>query len=736
MRANALSSPARAASSSSRSCSEPVEGEAILTRVDARRRRKLIGRAAMSSAGSRRSNEAGHEAGLRRSRRPPGAPHRQSRPRVCLLHAPVRLARGDDRGRPLHRTSRWSWATGSRAASSSTSASARCGCRTSRSPTSSRRPSARACSGPAVLLEPREGPVGWRSIVAVPAGAADRALAAEGLEQVEVAGQHAVEPAGAIAPHRVAHERRRAGAVALRTTERGPRARPRRRPRLAATSATRVGREQGPADASWTATIALARSVDPPPSRPHRPARARAGPTRCSSMVTRAEPVDGAEMLRRRGDALDPHPAATRPTRAYIVRELVAAQAAAGLLAPSPRRAGSRRKTSRGASAAMPVSGAIEDVQSYRQELRPARPLRRRCALQALDRAGRRAAGRARAPPRAGRGTPPPRAPRSVVVLPEAGAAASPPAPRPSAPRRSPSTADRRRWSSSSTKRADSPVARGVSARARSVRRSSAFARDRRRRRPGRARARPGRRSVTSIRRLAGRVTKQELVALGHLLLDDRARERRQQVLLDRALQRPRAERRAEALVDQELVAPTRRARPPRAVRAARGARATSSSSLSSSARICSRSNGRKTRTWSIRFRNSGRKVRSSSPARPRAAGTRRRVPREAERRARRERRADVRGQDDDAAAEVGRAPVLVGQPPVVEDLEEEIPDRRRRLLELVEQDDRERILATDAISAAPVRLDARCRRAGARASRASGTRSCRAGRAGSASRT
>ena len=39
-------------------------------------------------------------------------------------------------------------------------------------------------------------------------------------------------------------------------------------------------------------------------------------------------------------------------------------------------------------------------------------------------------------------------------------------------------------------------------------------------------------------------------------------------------------------------------------------------------------------------------------------------------------------------------APVLVGQPAVVEDLEEEVPDRLRGLLELVEQDDGERVLA------------------------------------------
>ena len=49
-------------------------------------------------------------------------------------------------------------------------AGARCGCPTWRSPTSPRRPSARARLGAAVLLEPREGPAGWRSVVGAPAG--------------------------------------------------------------------------------------------------------------------------------------------------------------------------------------------------------------------------------------------------------------------------------------------------------------------------------------------------------------------------------------------------------------------------------------------------------------------------------------------------------------------------------------------------------------------------------------
>ena len=51
--------------------------------------------------------------------------------------------------------------------------------------------------------------------------------------------------------------------------------------------------------------------------------------------------------------------------------------------------------------------------------------------------------------------------------------------------------------------------------------------------------------------------------------------------------------------------------------------------------------------------------------------------------------RAQVRGHDDDAVAEVDPAALGVGQVPVLEDLEEDVEDLRVRLLDLVEQDDR-----------------------------------------------
>ena len=105
------------------------------------------------------------------SRRPPGAAHRRSARAPVDFYArlcgwrPERIDAGagsylalelGERDRRGHRRVR--------------DASARCGCPTSRSPRSPRSPSGRARSGASVLLEPREGPAGWRSVVAAPAG--------------------------------------------------------------------------------------------------------------------------------------------------------------------------------------------------------------------------------------------------------------------------------------------------------------------------------------------------------------------------------------------------------------------------------------------------------------------------------------------------------------------------------------------------------------------------------------
>ena len=55
---------------------------------------------------------------------------------------------------------------------------------------------------------------------------------------------------------------------------------------------------------------------------------------------------------------------------------------------------------------------------------------------------------------------------------------------------------------------------------------------------------------------------------------------------------------------------------------------------------------------------------------------------------------AEIGGQDDQAVAEIGDLAERVGQPAVVEHLQEQVPDARMGLLELVQQDDRERLLA------------------------------------------
>ena len=62
------------------------------------------------------------------------------------------------------------WGPASAAGSSSARSSTRCGFPMSRSPRSPRPPNGPGCSEPAVLLEPREGPAGWRSVIAAPAG--------------------------------------------------------------------------------------------------------------------------------------------------------------------------------------------------------------------------------------------------------------------------------------------------------------------------------------------------------------------------------------------------------------------------------------------------------------------------------------------------------------------------------------------------------------------------------------
>ena len=94
-------------------------------------------------------------------------------PLTCRAPAPFTRssaagARSGSRRDPAP-TSRSSSATASGAASSSAACGARSGCPTSRS-RDRRGHRARPRLGASVLLEPREGPAGWRSVVATPAG--------------------------------------------------------------------------------------------------------------------------------------------------------------------------------------------------------------------------------------------------------------------------------------------------------------------------------------------------------------------------------------------------------------------------------------------------------------------------------------------------------------------------------------------------------------------------------------
>ena len=82
----------------------------------------------------------------------------------------LRLAPGADRQPGAAPTSRSSSAAASAAASSSAAPGARCGCPTSRSTEIDEATERARRLGASVLLEPREGPAGWRSVVATPAG--------------------------------------------------------------------------------------------------------------------------------------------------------------------------------------------------------------------------------------------------------------------------------------------------------------------------------------------------------------------------------------------------------------------------------------------------------------------------------------------------------------------------------------------------------------------------------------
>src|SRR5262249_22350482 len=56
--------------------------------------------------------------------------------------------------------------------------------------------------------------------------------------------------------------------------------------------------------------------------------------------------------------------------------------------------------------------------------------------------------------------------------------------------------------------------------------------------------------------------------------------------------------------------------------------------------------------------------------------------------------RTEVGRQDDQAVAEIGNMAKRIGQPPLVKDLQKEVPDAGVGFLELIEQDDRKRLFS------------------------------------------
>ena len=203
----------------------------------------------------------------------------------------------------------------------------------------------------------------------------------------------------------------------------------------------------------------------------------------------------------------------------------------------------------------------------------------------------------------------------------------------------------------------------------------------------------------------AGRGDEQELVTVRNGLLDDRRRERRQEVALERALERTGAELGAEALLDQERVRGVVDLDGPRP--AAQPTPRESVSELLVEQRAHGGPLERAEDDDPVEPVHELRAERGADGARCRRSRTTARKAR-TRRRATHERRADVGREHDHAAPEVDDAALEIGEPPVVEDLEEEVENGLSRLLELVEQDHRERVLPDRGDQRCPVRLGGR----------------------------
>ena len=183
----------------------------------------------------------------------------------------------------------------------------------------------------------------------------------------------------------------------------------------------------------------------------------------------------------------------------------------------------------------------------------------------------------------------------------------------------------------------------------------------------------------------------QELLAGGRGVLDDDLCERGEQVALDRALERPGPELRREAAVDEQrerrLVVLDR----PRPSAQAAPVLDLAELLLEQRAHLLA-GEGPEDDDAVEAVEELGPERLRDDPLDPLGAEGLIGAPVEADRRPARDGRADVRREDEDAAAEVDLRALEVGEAAVVEDLEEDVPDRARGLLELVEQDDGERV--------------------------------------------
>ena len=166
-------------------------------------------------------------------------------------------------------------------------------------------------------------------------------------------------------------------------------------------------------------------------------------------------------------------------------------------------------------------------------------------------------------------------------------------------------------------------------------------------------------------------------------------------------------------------------------------------SAAARSARTSSFVSGWNITTSSMRLRNSGEKRRSSSRMiSPCICSTPTCFAQESQRAGQLPEvlGADVRRHDDDRVAQIDALAAAVGDPSFVERLQEQVQHARARLLDLVEQDDRVRVvlqlIGQHAAALAIRRCRAACRSACPPTRRRPGTRTCRRGSSSSRRRT